>query len=39
MRPAAVAAFGTQVDEPIRLGHDVEIVFAHEMGTSQIWWV
>src|SRR6266404_4525565 len=24
---AAVAAFGTQVDDPIRFGHDVEIVF------------
>ena len=29
--PAAVAAFGTQIGDPIRVGHDVEIVFDHEM--------
>src|SRR5258707_1395307 len=29
---AAVAALRTQVDDPIRLGHDVEIVFDHDQG-------
>src|SRR5882672_2923972 len=33
---AAVAALGTQVDDPIRLGHDVEIVFDHDDGVASI---
>ena len=33
---AALAALGTQVDDPIRFGHDVEIVFDHDDGVAGV---
>ena len=33
---AAVAAVGTQIDDPIRFGHVVEIVFDHHHGVAGI---
>ena len=34
--PSAGAAFGPQIDDPVRFRHDVEIVFDHDQGIAGI---
>ena len=34
--PARVAALGTQIDDPIRGAHDVEVVLDHEQRVSRL---